>query len=474
MHNQRTNRRSGQAFSTKHNDRNFPLENAVHISPERALQNMYWNCEDNRIYTAAEKDACSTFDRAEELFYKRHFGVFLMRRNEERKKHRNPVQSMEQYRKSRNSCPEETLFYIGRKDNTASPEDLQHVLLDFIKWHTETYPQAKFLDWALHCDEKGAPHVHFRKVWVSVDENGVESVGQGKALAQMGVQVTGQTFIDKKTGKERGSVRYRNRKTTYTADCREKFQEIAQKYGYDIIKKPRERNEQGRSLAEYQAQQEEKKAIAAQKASQEAQSKLQNVQKRLASVQSQLAADVQFLPAIVQERTINRIKSNPGLPSLLLERAYWRGELPPSPDIFAQAIYVSAKKNKISRDAHGDDFWSAFWRHSFGVDRSERRSESAIRLEILYKSVMEIMVDEAPKLPADEYLKLFADYAEDFQWYADKVYKEINPSLAQKDTARFMAHTFEPPAPPAPHAVPVLPRQQPVQPPSLNRPRFSP
>ena len=71
-HNGRANKQG--VYSSKHNDRNFEVENASHIEPEQAENNAYWHIYQN-------ESPQMSFDAVEEKFYGEHFGEFLEARN---------------------------------------------------------------------------------------------------------------------------------------------------------------------------------------------------------------------------------------------------------------------------------------------------------------------------------------------------------------------------------------------------------
>lgn len=254
-----------------HNDRNFDLDAADHIDQSRCGENLYWTCFCFEPFTHAERekllmrddDYIHRFSAAERMFYQENFTDFIEHRNEKRRKQRNKITTMDDYINARNTRPEETLFYVGDMNNHAKKEHVQAILQEFFQWHQRRFPKAVFLNWALHCDERGAPHIHLRKVWTAHDEDGRLFVGQNASLMQMGVEPSG-------TGKK---ARYNNRKVTYTREALEKLQEIAKSHGYTIETTPREKSKSGRSLDEYIAEEKRKEAAEAEAAAKEATAK---------------------------------------------------------------------------------------------------------------------------------------------------------------------------------------------------------
>ena len=246
LHNGRKNKQ-GQAYSPKHNDRKFDLDKAEHIDPERTKENVYWH------YLQKENPDMD-FSTAEKTFYKDHFEEALSIRNSSYIQHGNKkqVKTLEEYMQEH--CPEETIWMIGNAEDMIPAKILHNIWEEQKEWMKTTFPQVTVLDWALHVDEQGAPHIHERHVFIGHDKKGLEVVGQNKALAEMGLSAPNP---QKPTG------RHNNAKMTYTAICRKHFQELCKLHGLDIEVQPRERSEMGLTQAEYKTRQEEKAAARA-------------------------------------------------------------------------------------------------------------------------------------------------------------------------------------------------------------------
>lgn len=240
LHNGRKNKQ-GQAYSPRHNDRKFDLDKAEHIDPERTKENVYWH------YLQKENPDMD-FSTAEKTFYKDHFEEALKIRNSSYIQHGNKkqVKILEEYMQEH--CPEETIWMIGNAEDMIPAKILHNVWKEQKTWMEATFPQMNVLDWVLHVDEQGAPHIHERHVFIGHDKKGREVVGQNKALAEMGVSAPNP---QKPTG------RHNNAKMTYTAKCREHFQEICKRHGLEIEVQPRERSEMGLTQAEYKTRREE-------------------------------------------------------------------------------------------------------------------------------------------------------------------------------------------------------------------------
>lgn len=246
LHNGRKNKQ-GQAYSPRHNDRKFDLDKAEHIEQERTKENIYWH------YLQKENPDMD-FSTAEKTFYKDHFEEALNIRNSSYIQHGNKkqVKTLEEYMQEH--CPEETIWMIGNAEDMIPAKILHNVWEEQKAWMEATFPQMTVLNWALHVDEQGANHIHERHVFIGHDKKGREVVGQNKALAEMGISAPNP---------QRPTGRHNNAKMTYTAKCREHFQEICKRHGLEIEVQPRERSEMGLTQAEYKARQEEKAAARA-------------------------------------------------------------------------------------------------------------------------------------------------------------------------------------------------------------------
>lgn len=245
------NGRAGKdgAYNPRHNDRSFDISHAEHINPERMPGNVYWNW-------TGKKDI--SFEDAERLFYEQHCRTHLDAKNARYVAQRHPerVRTMDEYRQNPRTCPEETLLMIGNKNEYVPAKTLQALCEDLRNWEEKQIPGLKILNMALHVDEQGAPHIHMRKAWIYRDENGTESISQGKALEKAGIPLP---HPDKPQG------RNNNRKQTFSKQERQALYEICRGYGLESLleMQPRERSKSGQTLTEYQARQAEERANAA-------------------------------------------------------------------------------------------------------------------------------------------------------------------------------------------------------------------
>lgn len=179
------NRRSsgGRVYSPRHNDRDFYLQKSTHIDPARTADNWTWTWMENYGFL------CS-FEDAEREFYVRHISDHLRAVNfrYEAQRHAERVKTIDEYRRAPQSCPEETIICIGNRDNHPDPSELLAAYLELQHWQQRQFPQLHVLDYALHLDEQGAPHIHERHVWTYTDADGHLAIGQAQALKQMNIQ----------------------------------------------------------------------------------------------------------------------------------------------------------------------------------------------------------------------------------------------------------------------------------------------
>lgn len=240
--------KGGKAFSAKHNDRNYSEElKPDNVIAEKSKDNAYHFC----WFEGEPQDKIKTFEDHEKWVYKNLLGQFFDEQNERNKKarHLERVKTLEQFRKMARYCPEEVLWYVGKKGETATAQQLEQMAQKQITWEEKKYPGLKYLDWAVHVDELGAPHVQARRIW-TYDKNGVVAVGQNKALEKIGVALPSS---------EEPISESNNRKITYTAESRAHWIELAEKLGYKINKEPKKSN--GKTLDEWQAEQDIEKRL---------------------------------------------------------------------------------------------------------------------------------------------------------------------------------------------------------------------
>lgn len=241
IHNGRTGKDG--AYNTRHNDRQFDISHAEHIDPERVKDNRYWNWTGNPE---------TTFEAAEQAFYEKHIQKHLDAQNARYKaqRHAERAKTMDEYRKSPQTCPEEVILQIGKLGDTIPADMMARIIQEQINWEQQQFPGVKVLNVALHMDEQGAPHIHERRAWVYTDKDGNTAISQNKSLKQMGVELPNP---------DRPRGRFNNRKQTFSRMCREHLLQICREHGLEIEEIPQEKSRSGLSHIAYMNRQEEEK-----------------------------------------------------------------------------------------------------------------------------------------------------------------------------------------------------------------------
>lgn len=265
IHNGRTSHLG--AFTPRHNDRNFNISHAEHIDPERVRNNRYWNWTGKEI----------TFEAAEIAFYEKHISAHLEAQNARYRaqRHAERAKTMDEYRRSPQTCPEEVILQIGKAGDTIPADMMARIIQEQINWEQKTFPGVKVLDVALHMDEpEAAPHIHERRAWVYTDKDGNLAISQNKALEQMGVELPNP---DKPRG------RFNNRKQVFSQMCREHLLQICREHGLEIEEIPQEKSRSGLSHIAYITRQEEERAADAERRRQFSERAAESAEKQVES-----------------------------------------------------------------------------------------------------------------------------------------------------------------------------------------------
>lgn len=220
--------------SSKHNDRSFLKswthdelqEKAGHIDHSKTKDNYYWATQKSDLTIEN-----ATFEEIELDYYQKTFGQALEQTNKNyiRQGHPERVKTMEQWYKSKQKAPFETILQVGDMSSTINPEIFKKMCFTYVNYINKNFRQnIKVLDVAIHFDET-SPHAHIRQVY-SYNDGGIAKIGQAKALEQLGIELPDPT---KKIGRKN------NRKMTLDKHLRQEWQEIAKSYGFDIETEPR-------------------------------------------------------------------------------------------------------------------------------------------------------------------------------------------------------------------------------------------
>lgn len=267
IHNGRTSHLG--AFTPKHNDRSFNISHAEHIDPERVKLNRYWNWTGKEI----------TFEDAEIAFYEKHIRRHLDAQNARYRaqRHAERAKTMDEYRKSPQTCPEEVILQIGKMGDTIPADMMARIIQEQINWEQQQFPGVKVLDVALHMDEQGAPHIHERRAWVYTDKDGNLAISQNKALEQMGIELPNP---------DKPRSRFNNRKQVFSRMCREHLLQICKEHGLEIEEIPQEKSRSGRTLEDYQAGEAERRAAEADRRRQFSERAAESAEKQAESAKS--------------------------------------------------------------------------------------------------------------------------------------------------------------------------------------------
>lgn len=233
--------RSGSrgVFSPRHADRDFDTSKDNHIDSSLTPNNYTWKCYSD----------VATFEQAEKEFYEKVFSNYLTKKNMSAFEHGHPdrYQTMDEYRRAPRTCPEQNLIYIGNKNDCASPEMLKEIFEKQLSWECSKFKNVIYLDYALHQDESGAPHIEAHKVWVYKNKDGLLQVGQNQALKAMGIE---------RPDPSKPESKYNNAKQTYSKMCREHFVELCKEYGLSIEEPSPNKSKNGRDLEVYKYEQD--------------------------------------------------------------------------------------------------------------------------------------------------------------------------------------------------------------------------
>lgn len=227
------NGRSGKhgAYNPKHNDRQFDVAKSDHIDAVRMLENVNWDYQRGIRLFKQENDDGISFETVELDYYEENFGEYIRNQNARNEQNRHPERNrtIEDMYKDTKTCPEETLWQIGNREESVDAEMLQTIVQEFLEERDKQFgSHVVTLDWALHNDES-TPHIHERHVFQCRNKYGEMCPQQERALEELGIPLPN---LDKPKG------RNNNRKMTFDATCRRMFIGICKKYGIEVDEIP--------------------------------------------------------------------------------------------------------------------------------------------------------------------------------------------------------------------------------------------
>lgn len=226
----------GTPYIPKHDDRNgFEKSKSAENNVYENYAALIWGGE--------------TFYDSEIACYEACFRPHIKAQNDRNRKARHPERNLSLKQYYEKHPPEETLLYLGNKDNNVGAEVLERVFEDYRAWlqnecvNEDEGCGVKLLNRALHMDE-ATPHIQYRQIYYATDKDGNFEISQNKALAGLGFERPDITSKISRTN---------NAKVTFTAVCREKMIEIAKSHGVELITKPLPKEKSGQSLEVYKA-----------------------------------------------------------------------------------------------------------------------------------------------------------------------------------------------------------------------------
>lgn len=225
--------KKNQAYSDKHNDRNFDVEHASNVTSEDSLkENAYWDCERKEMYRKADQK--KSFSEVEKDYYLLNFAdaydkqmkIYIGKRQWKY------VKDFDDWYRDAKKAPAETVYQIGKVGETVDQKTFFKVSQRFYELKDDYYKehgiQADVLNRAWHFDES-VPHTHERETFWYTDDEGVKRIGQEKSLEQSGVELPDPS---KKPG------RYNNRKMTLTKTMRGLWLDACKEFGLEIETEP--------------------------------------------------------------------------------------------------------------------------------------------------------------------------------------------------------------------------------------------
>ncbi len=218
-------------FIPKHNDRKFEYEKSEHIHAEMTSKNLaYINPELDTLVI----EGPGTFEDIEKVVYELLFSDYVKHRNERYIRQRHPERcgTVDDLRRSRYYAPQETIYQIGRGEDSIKPTMLSDIIMETNSRMSAEFPNLKnyylMLDVAIHSDETSV-HAHLRQVWFYRDKYNDLRPGQDKALERLGIPLPDPS-------REKG--RYNNRKMTFDKIFRENYLTVCKEYGINIEEEP--------------------------------------------------------------------------------------------------------------------------------------------------------------------------------------------------------------------------------------------
>ena len=230
---------NGRSGLARHNDRDFATEQAGHIDTSRSAKNKYWQLP---AYSGM------TFAEMELAFYADTFGEGLEARNARYRaqRHSERCKTIENLLHGAKTRPEEEILAVGNRHDGVSAEDFAACVNDYVmkleKWNAEHGKPFRSLNIAVHADEMGVCHAHWRRAWVARDKDGHLMPNQSKALEAAGIE---------RPNRSTKESRRNNRKVAFDQFARKLWQETCREHGFQIETDPIKPDRRHMKTADY-------------------------------------------------------------------------------------------------------------------------------------------------------------------------------------------------------------------------------
>lgn len=164
------------------------------------------------------------------MYNEDHYSNFIKGQNARNEKnHLERKRTTEDLLKNKMTCPEETIFQIGKEGEYISGEQLFHIADSFMKRFEGMFgDHVHILDFALHMDE-ATPHIHERHVFDYENKYWKLCPQQEKALEALRIPLHDP---DKPRG------RNNNWKMTFNLICRNLLFDVSRQYELEIEEVP--------------------------------------------------------------------------------------------------------------------------------------------------------------------------------------------------------------------------------------------
>lgn len=268
----------GAKGSAKHNRHEFEAD---HIDKNKTKDNLYAlsggtkNCEEAELYV-----------------YEKLYTKYLSKKNKEHINRRQykRVHDMKSWMKSPRYRAREEILQIGDMEEHSDVDTLVKCIEDYNEWKYTTFSSnCEFISCAIHVDET-TPHGHLRETWFYHDSEGNPVPGINKGLQEAGVPLPNPNLPESKTN---------SRMQTYTAMCRQKWQEICISHGFEIETEPKADKQPHMGVEAYKAYKQAMEALEGERDALEAEkAKIEANKKQIEYLQKVLSEAIDYVEAL--------------------------------------------------------------------------------------------------------------------------------------------------------------------------------